>query len=536
MSSVSSTKPSPRAPRFTAAFDRLRSTTVNWPIAVVVGMVAFVARLAPVLAGGGLSGIGNYDDTVYFGSAVALVNAQVPYRDFLLLHPPGTVVALVPAALVARLTTEGLGLALARLSWMVMGSLSAVLVARLLRPAGRSASLIGGLAYALSFPAIYTELTTQLQGLQNFCLLAGLLLLRRVTESTRSTDVRRWRLLLLAGGVIGLGATAKIWGLVAVLLIAGWLVAQRRLRQAGVVTLGAALGTTLVCLPFFAVAPRRMWHQVVAAQVGRPADARLDARRVIDILGLHRVIAEPTAELLPLTAVVVLVGVLLAATTRLGRLAATLLVGLGGVLLVAPSWFPHYAALTAPALALLVGSSVGAISRWFAAAVTGRGSPRRRAWARAVPSAIAVLVVLAVAVPLLDFRFGQPFPSATFGAAVARTPGCVTSDSVVALLQMDVLGRNISRGCPTVVDLGGYSYAPAENGPVVLPRRLDPVWQAEAVTYLRSGRATVVVVYRKQLTPASRAAITDGRVLARRDGLKLTAPHHRPSSPSVGPR
>lgn len=58
-----------------------------WATAAVIALVAFGARLWPVLAGGGLRGLGNYDDGVYFGSAVAFVHGQMPYRDFLLLHP-----------------------------------------------------------------------------------------------------------------------------------------------------------------------------------------------------------------------------------------------------------------------------------------------------------------------------------------------------------------------------------------------------------------------------------------------------------------
>lgn len=64
--------------------------TNGWAVPyVALALLALLVRLLPVLNGGGLSGIGNYDDTVYFGSALALVHGQLPYRDFLLLHPPG---------------------------------------------------------------------------------------------------------------------------------------------------------------------------------------------------------------------------------------------------------------------------------------------------------------------------------------------------------------------------------------------------------------------------------------------------------------
>ena len=43
-------------------------------------------------------GLGNYDDGVYYSAATALVHGQLPYRDFLLLQPPGIAVLLAPFA------------------------------------------------------------------------------------------------------------------------------------------------------------------------------------------------------------------------------------------------------------------------------------------------------------------------------------------------------------------------------------------------------------------------------------------------------
>ena len=38
---------------------------------VLLGLVAFLARLLPTLRGGGLSGLGVYDDAVYYSGAAA---------------------------------------------------------------------------------------------------------------------------------------------------------------------------------------------------------------------------------------------------------------------------------------------------------------------------------------------------------------------------------------------------------------------------------------------------------------------------------
>src|SRR6185312_7300053 len=81
---------------------------------VAIAVVAFLARLLPTLRGGGLLGMGVYDDGVHFTAAAALLAGRTPYADFVLLHPPGIVVALTPFALLGRLTSDPTGFAVAR--------------------------------------------------------------------------------------------------------------------------------------------------------------------------------------------------------------------------------------------------------------------------------------------------------------------------------------------------------------------------------------------------------------------------------------
>lgn len=61
---------------------------------------------------------------------------------------------MAPPALIGRVTGEATGLAVARLQWMAMGAASSVLVARILKPAGRAAAIFGGLFYAFNYPAV----------------------------------------------------------------------------------------------------------------------------------------------------------------------------------------------------------------------------------------------------------------------------------------------------------------------------------------------------------------------------------------------
>ena len=48
---------------------------------------------------------------------------------------------------------------------MLLGTVNAVMVSRILRPMGLVGAALGGLGYAVLYPAVYVEWTTQLQGL-----------------------------------------------------------------------------------------------------------------------------------------------------------------------------------------------------------------------------------------------------------------------------------------------------------------------------------------------------------------------------------
>ena len=129
------------------------------PVVVGTGVVAFLARLLPTLRGGGLSGLGVYDDGVYYAAAASLVAGRVPYEQFVLLHPPGIAVALAPFAVLGRMTSDPTGFAVARLAMMLVGAGNAVLVAILARRFGMVAAVVSaGSAYHLLNHALFTSL------------------------------------------------------------------------------------------------------------------------------------------------------------------------------------------------------------------------------------------------------------------------------------------------------------------------------------------------------------------------------------------
>jgi alpha-1,2-mannosyltransferase len=448
-----------------------------------VGTVAFLARLLPVLSSGGLFAINTYDAAVYFGSAVALTSGQLPYRDFLLLHPPGSTVAFAPFAALGLVVGESDAWALARLAVMALGSLTAILIARLLRPLGLPAAALGGLCYALLLPAVTIEVTTRLEPLAAACLVGALLL---VSVDQPRTALRA-PAVLVAGGLLGFAAVVKIWGVVPLVVVIAYLAIAAGLRRAAWAAAAAAAVGSLICLPFLLAAPAAMWRQVVSDQFGRDPSNIAFVDRLAEVLGLGLVAARGDALPPAAAAVLVVLGLIgtgiaavLAFGTAQGRLAVILLVAFVVLLLSTATWFPHYAGVSAGVLAVTLGAGLSQVIRRL-----------RTAPLRGLALALSGLLLVGSAVQLTQARFGDRFPAQALTRATAELPGCITADDPGALLGMNTVRRNISRSCRLVLDPGGYSY---DFRPQVVRGR-DPRWQRFFLDYMGSGTATMKTRY-----------------------------------------
>ena len=463
--------------------------TVWLPIA----LLAFLARLLPTLHGGGLGGIDDYDEGVYFAGAQALIAGRLPYREFVLLHPPGIILVLTPLAALARVMSDHRAFELARLAFMALGSLNAVLtaaVARRSRMAGPAAAVVAGVLYAVWPPAIDAESTTLLTPWNSLGVLVALLLLyRRAARPYQE---------VLAGAALGAATAVKIWGVVPLAVVLVWELVLRRPRAAGRLTLGFAAAVTGVCLPFFLAAPGAMVRMVILDQVVRgEANAGLRGR-ISGILGVanfgSRAAARPPRWLLVVAVVVLCALVVAGALIDRAWLLVGLLAAVVGLLLEAPSFFAHYAAYAAGPLLILAGTGAAGL-----AALAVRRLPERTG---AFGSGRVLLAGLAVAVvPVAVFADvtagldrGVRFPGAILSRAAASSR-CVTSDSPVALIQMDVVSRDLERGCRVWIDVTGLTYDTADqrrpNGNP-LPRRLNRPWQRALSDYLLSGNAIIL--------------------------------------------
>lgn len=491
-----------------------RSTGHRLGSAVVfaaVAVIGFSLRLWPVVAGGGLLGRGNYDDGVYYAAAAGFAHGLMPYRDFLLLHPPGIVLFLAPFAVAARWLGDPAAFAAARVLFMVIGAVNAVLVALILRRVNLAAALAGGLFYAVYFPAVYAEHTTLLEPLATTCVLGAMSLLTWLRRDGRVAPV-----MIVAGILLGFSASIKIWGVVPALAVIGWVVVSWGWRRAGWITLGTAAGATAVCLPFFAAAPAQMWRLVVLSQLGRPAATHSWLDRAVTIAGLTP-LRGASWWWLAIAGVVLVVCCVAAARSPVGRLSLVVFLPTAAMLFSTPSWFQHYAAAAAGGLALVVGAAAG----WFAARM------HRPVLTGLFASVIIGALMLGYAPAVEQRPYGGVFPTARLAPAVTSAPGCVTTDDPISLIELDVLRRNLDRGCPLVADLGGDNYAIQVGAAHFRARAKNQAWQRVALDYLRSGDVTIVGIrFRRGFgySRATAATISSWPVRARAGSVTVREP------------
>jgi alpha-1,2-mannosyltransferase len=458
-----------------------RPFSQHWIWAIAIAAIAFLIRLVPVLRGGGLSGIGNYDDGVYYAAAVGLIHGLLPYQDFLLLHPPGMPLLLAPFALVAQLTSDSYGFAAARLAWMVLGAVNALLVWKILRPIGMIAAVFGGLGYAVLHPAVYVEKSTLLEAPATTALLIAMLLLQPVAQDSSLSRSRAFA----AGALLGLATTIKIWGVITLVIFLGWLLLVRRFRAALQVMIASVATVTVVCLPFFIAAPTAMWNQLVRDQFFRRRRAGITIiDRLHESAGLGIIDRSLPAIVTVAAVTALLCAAALAWKYREARLAVLLLLGQGTFLLIAPVWFAHFAAFTAAPLALTVGAAIG----WLTARVSAR------------PARIALIGAFAVALLVYTsgwatVSYNRRLPD-SFKAVTAPVPGCVTSDDQTTLVVTDSLSRNLRRGCQFIADLGGHSHDLSAASGRSVNRNRNEAFQRFALNHLRSGSVTILIRYR----------------------------------------
>lgn len=450
---------------------RVRVSAVGRWVVPSVGAAALATRLGPVLTAGTLRGVQGYDDGVHLAVAQRLIAGVVPYRDEVFLHPPGIAVALAPFATLADPLGDSWSLALARLAFMVLGAVNAMLVARILARRGGLAAAVGGGAYALWGAAVAAEHTVYLEAPIGLGLLVALGALGRAGPGSEPGSRVVSRAIAVCGLAIGVAATFKIWVALDAAVLGALVLARWGPRTFGRWLAWCVLGAAPVLAPFVALAPGQLWHDIVVVQGARPEQDKSLAARLGALdptAALHPRLGEPLALLVgALLLAAVIAPLVLAARRRTppaawsdpvwwGVLAALQLAALAA----APSFYLHYAAFVAPAFCLLLGAGAG---RLVAVARARGGRPARAG--TALVAAVAVLAGLGLTLtrpPLpTEGRVDQAV-LADFGAR----HDCVWARKPAYLALADAAARQIRERCPATPDLVGAWLLLDEGGTV----------------------------------------------------------------------
>jgi len=484
-------------------------------VEIVVVVVAIAARLGVVLRDGGLHGIIGYDCGVYFAGADALIHGRMPYRDFTMVHPPGITLILTPFALLTRVMTDWHAFIIATLAFCVLGGVNAVLVVAVCRRFGFGTLAAGtaGLFYAAWFGSVSGEFEVKLEPLANFFLLCGLMAVLRAQRHPS-----RWAT-VVAGLVLGLTMTVKIWWVVPVAVLVVWHAWRRRsVRSGAELALGATTAVIVVYTPFFVADPTGMFSSVVTDQLGRPRKGtsahRLSGLTTVPELFRHMPRATQAWVVVPFVLVTVAILVLAWRASIIARILVALVIIQLVVLFAAPSWFEYYSDYVAVSLSMTVGAAASTVSA------------TRRVSLRQTPSFLltATMLTITTAVTIAGTAAIRPYSGAAKLTHAVRHVPCVMTNFTTLLIRVDALTRGLKDGCPNWIDITGRVYGPDKRSVL---RTKNETWHDELTRYLRSGNAIILwQATRKGFAGHSATAVTQDGVLARAGGHTIYRVRH----------
>lgn len=431
--------------------DPRRPTAVT-AVILAATLVATGLRLYQLSRPGFLLGINEYDDGTDFGSAIRLVHGAVPYRDFVMVQPPGITLLMFPVALATKAMGTDTGMAVARVITALAGAAAVPVAGLIVRHRGVFATLVTCGVLAIFPDSILAARTVLLEPwLVLFCLLAALVLFDgdQVASGT-------WRL-LLGGALFGFAGAVKVWAILPV--VAFLVLTAHRPRQAAACAAGVAIGFCVPVLPFALSAPAAFYRDVIVAQLVRTDSVRIpQGFRLQRMLGLGELSQPPTPALTIIGIAAILIIVALTVLgTRLAHSPTPALdrftVGSCALIVAAFLWpadfYYHYAAFLAPFLALTLALPA---TRLLDALPEARRSALR--------IAAVSLAGLAVFQLVLEARAYTNVPTNEIAAVQRLIPAgsCVATDQASNTIAIDRFVSTVP-GCSLMIDGLGTDFA-----------------------------------------------------------------------------
>jgi len=433
-------------------------------------LLALAIRLYTLTRPGYLTGVTEYDDGVYLGGAIRLLQGALPYHDFAFVQPPGILLLMAPVAVLGKLGPATHAMAAARLLTVAASTACVPLAGSLVRYRGVLVTVVTCGILAVYPDDVTTAHTLILEPWLNLCCLLGVCLAFRRGHLTSP------RRLLWAGVAIGFAGAVKYWAalpaaaLLAVCLLSGD--RAGRARRACSYGLGLLVGFAVPVLPFFAFAPGAFVRSTLFDQASRagssvPVSLRLaHLTGLIDVLNgsghltLHAgdhslfagaetaVTSTASAGWLPFAVALLAAGLIAIGyawdphrPSPLEWYVLATAVAAVAALLWYSAFFYHYPAFAAPWLALSAGSAAGALASAFA----GQPVVRR---VLACCCAAAVLFVGAFQARELS---GLKAPDVYPDKALIPAGSCVVADEISLAIAVNRFTA-ARPGCPDVLD------------------------------------------------------------------------------------
>jgi hypothetical protein len=433
-------------------------------VLVLGTLLALVIRLFTLTRPGFLTSVNEYDDGVYLGAAIRLLQGSMPYHDYAFVQPPGIILIAVPSALVANITTSAAGLAVARVLTVLASTACIPLAGNLVRYRGALVTAVTCGALAIYPDDITTAHTLLLEPWMNLLCLIG------ASAAFRRGHLARPRRLLWAGVAIGAAGTVKYWAAApaAVLLVFCLLITPERAQRIRAYLVGLVAGFVIPVLPFVIGAPMTFIRSTILYQATRagtyvPVSLRLaHLTGLIDFLSRYGGLSltagsrsmfasgstantsSSSAGWLPFVVAALLIGIVAVAYAWNPRRPSpldwfaliTACIASFAVLLYS-AFFYHYPSWAAPWIAIVVGCAAGLLAgsrRFQRSLVYGAG---------AVIAVVAIFEIYEIG----GLRVGTTAPVSQY-----ITPGaCVVTDEVSLTISSDRF-TSAKPGCPDVVD------------------------------------------------------------------------------------
>ncbi len=450
---------------------------------VVMTALALALRLYQLSRPDYLIGVTEYDDGTDFGSAILLVHGHLPYRDFIMVQPPGITLLMAPVALVTKGVGTAWGMGVGRILTALAGTAAVTMGGLLVRHRGLLAAILTCGILAVYPAAVQAAHTVLLEPwLVLFCL-AGML---AVFDGDALASTRR----LVGGGVaFGFAGAIKVWAILPVLVVLVLILAARQPRRALAYAAGVVAGFAVPVVPFAALAPGTFYRSVVVAQLVRVDTVRIplgyrlhEMTGLTDFTGLTSTLA---LSLISLLILALIVGCSVAASRITGErppLLERFALASSALTIIAFLWpadfYYHYAGFLAPFLALAIALPVARFVDALRASGTegavrsgDAAAPRRPVGGLVLrygtPVAIVAVAAMAVAQFVFESSLQPPLAPTTPGltsdvvseASDVIPPGaCVLTDQASYTIAAD---RFVSArpGCVPMVDGVGSDYS-----------------------------------------------------------------------------